>query len=103
MLYTEAVKDTSQKQITLKVTPELHTRLRIQAAKEGTTLQDLLTTWAEEKLSERKRMEPAVPPVERPVRTPGERRARVAAAVGPMRGVPGSVEAFLREKHEDMR
>ena len=43
---------TTQRRINLKVSPELHRRLRIEAARSETTLTALLSRWIEERLSE---------------------------------------------------
>lgn len=52
-----------EKRINLKVSVDLHVRLKIQAARERLSLQALITNWLKEKLAEGER-EAAVPPVD---------------------------------------
>jgi plasmid stability protein len=53
----------AEKRINLKVPADLHVRLKIQAAREGTSLQELITNWLKEKLAEGE-PETAVSPVD---------------------------------------
>jgi hypothetical protein len=53
----------AEKRINLKVPADLHVRLKIHAARKGTSLQALITHWLKEKLAEGER-EAAVPPVD---------------------------------------
>lgn len=49
---SEASETEGIRRINLKVPDELHTRLKLEAVRRRTTLQDMLLAWVEEKLGE---------------------------------------------------
>ena len=80
------------RRLNLKLPDALHARLKMEAARQRTTLQRLVLSWLEERLSGRA------------VEAPEDEAARQAAidlACGFLKNAPGSLDAFLEERHQE--
>jgi hypothetical protein len=96
------IPQANQRRINLKISDDLHTRLKIQAARGRATLQALVTRWLEEKLQEseaREKTRPVDPALRQRIeQLVGEFRAGTPADVS-----PEEIEADITAAREEVR
>jgi hypothetical protein len=97
-----SIPQASQKRINLKISDDLHTRLKIQAAKGRATLQDLVTRWLEEKLQESEAREMARP-VDPALRQRIEQLVGEFRAGVPTDASPEEIEAEITAARAEVR
>lgn len=82
--------------LVIEVSPEMQSELQEQARKRGVSVPALARDVIGDFLAHERKVS-----AEQPKLSPEERRARVQAARGCMEHLPGSVDDFLRRKHEE--